>query len=62
MSTDFIKGLPISNMYSLILVVADRLSKYAHFIIIVHPYTTIQVTQIFAQHVFQVTWTTRKLS
>jgi len=60
MSMDFIKGLPISNRYFVILVVVDRLSKYAHFIIMVYPYTTIQVTQVFAQHVFQVTWTTIK--
>jgi len=53
MSIDFIKGLPTSSRYSVILVVVDRLSKYAYFIITVHPYTTIQVTQVFAQHVFK---------
>ncbi|KAL4196489.1 hypothetical protein AMTRI_Chr04g183520 [Amborella trichopoda] len=38
---DFIDGLPNSKGSSTILVVVDRLSKYAHFTAITHPYTTV---------------------
>jgi hypothetical protein len=40
-------------MYFVILVVMDIVSKYTHFIAMVHPYTTIQVAQVFAHYVFK---------
>jgi hypothetical protein len=39
-SMDFIVGLPKSGNKSIIMVVVDRLSKYAHFCALQHPFTT----------------------
>jgi hypothetical protein len=36
---DFIDGLPHLGRYNSILVVVDKLSRYAHFIGLSHPYT-----------------------
>jgi hypothetical protein len=36
---DFIEGLPTSSRYDCILVVVDKLTRYAHFIPLSHPYT-----------------------
>lgn len=35
------------------IVVVDRLSKYAHFIGVAHPYTAASITQLFVDHVFK---------
>ena len=39
-SMDFITSLPKSGNKSVIMVVVDRLSKYAHFCALQHPFTT----------------------
>jgi hypothetical protein len=46
-SMDFIVGLPKSNNKSFIIVVVDRISKYAHFCVLQDPFTTSIVAQIF---------------
>nr|CAN62821.1 hypothetical protein VITISV_013041 [Vitis vinifera] len=44
---DFIEGLPKSNGKMTIFVVVDRLTKYGHFMLLPHPYTTKMVAQVF---------------
>jgi hypothetical protein len=50
---DFITGLPKLGNRSVIMVVVDRLSKYAHFCTLQHPFTTSTVAQIFMDQVFK---------
>ena len=50
---DFIEALPKSHGKDTILVVVDRLSKYAHFIALSHPYTAAQVAQSFLDSVYR---------
>lgn len=53
LTMDFIEGLPMSNDYNGILVVVDRLSKYAHFIPLVHPYTSKSVARLFVEYIIK---------
>jgi len=50
-SMDFIEGLPKSNGYSVIMVVVDRLTKFAHFVAVKHPYTTSTIAQLFMDNI-----------
>jgi len=50
-SMDFIEGLPISNDHSVIMVVVDRLSKYALFFPLKHPFTVASVAKTFVANV-----------
>jgi len=52
-SMDFIDGLPNSRGKTTIFVVVDRLSKYAHFLAICHPYTAVSIAQVFFENVFK---------
>ncbi|GER28782.1 polyprotein [Striga asiatica] len=36
---DFIEGLPMSNKFNGVMVMVDRLTQYAHFVPLTHPYT-----------------------
>lgn len=50
---DFIEGLLKSNRKEVILVVVDRLTKYAHFIPLSHPYITETVVGLFMENVYK---------
>jgi hypothetical protein len=51
LSMDFVEGLPKSQGYSVIMVVVDRLTKYAHFVPVKHPYTANSIAQLFMDHI-----------
>uniref|UniRef100_A0A0A8ZED4 Integrase catalytic domain-containing protein n=1 Tax=Arundo donax TaxID=35708 RepID=A0A0A8ZED4_ARUDO len=48
---DFIEGLPKSEGYNAILVVADRFTKYSHFIPLKHPFTAHHVARVVLDNV-----------
>ncbi|KAJ4802427.1 polyprotein [Rhynchospora pubera] len=48
---DFIEGLPISEGKNVIFVVVDRLTKYAHFMALSHPYSAQGVAKIFMENI-----------
>ena len=46
---DFIEGLPTSGFYNSIMVLADRLCKYAHFFHLTHSFTAQSVADKFSK-------------
>jgi hypothetical protein len=50
-SLDFVEGLPKSKGKDVILVVVDRLTKYAHFLPLSHPFTAQQVSKVFMDNI-----------
>lgn len=52
-SLDFVEGLPLSGAFSAILVVVDKFSKFAHFILLKHPYSAASVARLFLDNIFK---------
>jgi hypothetical protein len=52
-SLDFIEGLLVSQGFSIIMVVIDRLTKYGHFLPLAHPYSASTVAQLFLANIFK---------
>jgi len=52
-SLDFVEGLPKVDGYSVILVVVDRFTKYAHFMALKHPYTALSVAKVLYDQVIK---------
>ena len=50
---DFVEGLPNSRGYSCIMVVVDKLTRYAHLIPLAHPFKALQVATAFMTHVYK---------
>jgi Integrase zinc binding domain len=50
---DFITGLPKHEGKSVIMVVVDKFTKFAHFIPLAHPYTIIDVAHAFLNTVYK---------
>jgi hypothetical protein len=55
-SMDFITGLPKSKGKSVIMVIVDRLTKYAHFCALSHPFKASTVSTAFMETVSKATW------
>jgi hypothetical protein len=52
-SMDFIEGLPSSHVFSVIMVVVDRFTKYGHFIALAHPCTASKMAQLFLANILK---------
>jgi hypothetical protein len=50
---DFVEGLPPSGSANALLVVVGKLSKYAHFIPLRHPFTTTTVARLFMDNIYR---------
>ena len=53
LAMDFIEGLPKSTGKDTTFIVVDRLSKYAHFFALSHPFTIVRIAQIFFDNIFK---------
>ena len=53
MSMDFIECLPKSGGKEVILIVVDRLSKYAYFVPFAHQFIALQVAQAYLDNIYK---------
>lgn len=51
---DFIDGLPQSGQYNCIWVLVNRMTKFAHFLPLAHPYTASRVALLFMQRIYPI--------
>ena len=52
-SLDFVEGLPKFQGFEVILVVVDRLTKYAHFVPLSYPYNAAKVVALYLKYIFK---------
>ncbi len=52
-SMDFVEALPKSEGKDTIMVVVDRLTKYAHFIPLKHPFTARDIARVFMDTIYK---------
>lgn len=50
---DFIEQLPLSNRKDTIWVVADRFTKYGHFLALAHPFTAFGLAALFVESIYK---------
>jgi E3 ubiquitin-protein ligase DOA10 len=50
---DFIIWLPMSEGKNIIMVIVDRLTKYAHFLPLAHPYTAFAIVHLFFYQIYK---------
>jgi hypothetical protein len=50
---DFVEGLPRSGHYNCILVMVDKLSRYAHFLPLAHPFSASDVAAVFMDNIYK---------
>jgi len=49
---DFMEGLPPSSSFNVLRVVADKFSKFSHFVPLKHPFTAATVAKLFIDQVY----------
>jgi len=50
---DFMEGLPPSSSFNVLRVVADKFSKFSHFVPLKHPFTAATVAKLFIDQVYR---------
>lgn len=50
---DFIEGPRLSRNANAILVVVNKYSKFAHFVLVKHPFTAASVARLFVDHIYR---------